>query len=198
MTETDLELYRKYNDDLASLDELALKRHYESFGRAEDRIRTKADIARVLANFDVNAYRRLNADIANLSNEELTEHWLKYGWREGRKCSQDPDYRLSSEEQCYVKRVDYRRVAKDIQEVLERISNYGSKLKDRTEAGMVKFLDEVITKTDAKLNLESRRYIFIRAWEFLVDMMYAAGEFNEEQYIRWLEIARSRPKIIDK
>lgn len=198
MSELDLSLYRKYNDDLAGLSEEALKRHYESYGQVEERIRNSADVAKAMAHFDVNAYRRLNSDIAGLDNEALTEHWLKYGWREKRQASQDPDYRLAPEEHSYVKKVDYRRVTKNMQEVFERLSNYKGKLEAKTKEGMVKFIDEVLTKTDAKLNPESRRYIFGIAWKALVDMLFTSGEITQDEHIQWVEIVQTSPKIIDK
>lgn len=194
---TDLSIYRKYNDDLAHLEEAALQRHYDSFGHNEGRIRTKEDIAVRLANFDVRAYRRHNADLADLDDDALKEHWLKYGFREKRVASDDPDLTLSPSEESYVKQVDFHRVAKDIQEILERLSNYQGKVKVETKETLALFVGQVFAKVDRKLSAATQRYLFPFAWSFLIDLMYTNGDLTTEDHIKWLEIGRRCPKLLE-
>jgi len=198
MTTEDLEVYRKYNRDLVTMSDEELRRHYDTYGVVEDRIKNATDVAKALAFFDVKAYRRLNADLASLNDDELTDHWLSYGRREKRQCNDDPDLALTVDDPSFIRRVDMRKVAKYTQEAMERVSAYKTKNVGKDRHSVFDFLNTVLTKTNKNFDTPTRRYLGQLIGRFLVDIMYCAGDITDEERVQLTEPIRVLPHLFDR
>jgi len=102
--EFDLALYKRLYSDLAELKDNLIIKHYEEYGKNENRIASKAQLKDAVSkmkndlplDFDINSYLLLNQELLKLigkenSNEEifyiLGNHFQIYGEREKRKYS---------------------------------------------------------------------------------------------------------------
>ena len=193
-TEFDLKIYREYNDDLKEMSDEELETHNRIYGSLENRIKSQADVDRILAGFDISGYRKLNLDLAALEDEELKRHWVKHGRKEGRVFYVDKDYSISDTGLEYVRKVDYRKVVKHIEEVVERVCNYQGKLPLTNVADLKKdkvatFIIDSINKTDKALPKDTKRYIFAHVFPIFVEFLYNSGVLFHADFLKWREIA---------
>ena len=82
-----LEMYKKYNDDLKKLNDNELKEHYNKIGKNELRICGLHN-----SMFNPEDYKNLNPDLINLNNLELWIHFVKHGIYENRFCYYDNNF----------------------------------------------------------------------------------------------------------
>jgi len=190
--EFDLGIYREYNDDLKHMTDEELEVHNRTYGTLEKRIKSQTDINEALLGFDVAGYRQLNLDLAALDDETLKKHWVKHGRKEGRLHYFDKDYSLTSTDLEYIRKVDFRKVVKYIEEVVERACNYQGKLAidaDLKKEKIAAFLIEVINKTDKGLPKDTKRYLFAHVFPIFVEYLYSTGALYHADFLKWREVA---------
>ena len=73
-------IYKLANNDLRYFSDKELVRHYNMYGKYENRICN-------IINFDINYYKDNNNDLKNLNDEKLINHYIKYGHFENRICN---------------------------------------------------------------------------------------------------------------
>ena len=73
-------IYKLANNDLNNLSNKELERHYNIYGKYENRICN-------IINFDINYYRNNNNDLKKFNDKNIINHFIKFGQYENRKCN---------------------------------------------------------------------------------------------------------------
>ena len=202
-TDFDLAIYRGYNEDLKNMSDEQLQNHNSIYGSIEDRIKSQADVDTALVGFDVNGYRKFNPDLIVLPDEELRQHWVKHGRTEGRLFYVEKDYSISDIGLEYIRKVDYRKVVKNIEEVIERICNYQGKLPitstdDLKKEKVAGFIVDSINKSDKSLPKDTKRYIFSHVFPIFIEFLYNSGVLFHADFLKWREIATRDVGLFDE
>lgn len=201
-TTVDPVLYRKLYADVAQMTDAEVTAHYINFGRDEGRLANQREVDAALVDFDPKVYVALNKDLAGKSDEDLKTHYLIYGRNEGRKIALDVDLTFSESEFEYVRRVDVGKVNKYIDVFFKNITKraHDHLVKDKKgiiKTDMAEFLIIQIEKTNRKLTLDEKRYLFDFGFKYLVDVLYAGGDLFFEQYSKFREVARRDLRLFD-
>lgn len=80
------EHYKILNKDIADLNDLMAKNHYENYGYKEGRLHNLDFLNRLPKQFDCFMYTHFNKDLANLTDElDLKKHYVMFGQKEKRR-----------------------------------------------------------------------------------------------------------------
>lgn len=204
MTDTlDVDIYRNYNDDLASLSDEQLQEHFRNFHEREpQRITCQKDIKKFLKKykFDVKLYRKENADLVG-TDEDLVKHFVKYGHKEPRKGSiidNISPVELSDADMEYVRTVEFKRVKGNVKDLVGRIVDNKNVLVDSNINSLAAYLIKIVERTDSKATSETKRYLFGLALPLCVDVLYWRGELFFDDYIKLRREAEKSVGLFDK
>ena len=82
MNNLNILIYKLANNDLRYFSDKELVRHYNMYGKYENRICN-------IINFDISYYKDNNNDLKHLNDEKLINHYIKYGQFENRICNEN-------------------------------------------------------------------------------------------------------------
>jgi hypothetical protein len=90
----DVEFYKNSHDDLKNMTNSDAKKHYESYGKNEDRQTREICFYELYPDFDAGFYKYIHNDLNHMSNIESIQHYITYGENEGRLTGEKHFYKL--------------------------------------------------------------------------------------------------------
>ena len=90
----DVDFYKNSHDDLKHMTNSDAKKHYENYGKHEDRQIRNICFYELYPDFDVDFYKYIHNDLNHMSNIEAIQHYIIYGENEERLTSEEHFYKL--------------------------------------------------------------------------------------------------------
>ena len=88
----DINYYKNFNIDLINFSNNALIKHFNNYGKYENRIYNETIFYEKYSEFDYILYGTINKDVINYSKFELQKHFHLYGSKEQRIFSKNKFY----------------------------------------------------------------------------------------------------------
>lgn len=88
----DINYYKNFNIDLIKFSNNALIKHFNNYGKNENRIYNETIFYEKYSEFDYILYGTINKDVINYSKIELQKHFHLYGSKEQRIFSKNKFY----------------------------------------------------------------------------------------------------------